>query len=66
MLPESLKEKLKGYNKVRLALVSKESPWPILFEYKRMSQAGRKAALTRKRRNAGIKAAETRRQNTVT
>jgi len=56
--------KLKRYNKIGLALVSDKYPWPYLFEYKKMSQAGYKASLTKKRRNAGRKAAKTRREKT--
>ncbi len=52
--------KLKRYNKIGLALVSDKYPWPYLFEYKKMSQDGFKASLTKKRSAAGRKAAETR------
>ena len=53
--------KLKRYNKIGLALVSDKYPWPYLFEYKKMSQAGYLASRTKKRRNAARKAVETRR-----
>jgi len=50
-----------GYNKIGLALVRKNIVY--LFEFKKMSDAGRKAALTKKYKNAGKESWETRRQN---
>ena len=57
--------KLKGYNKIGLALVVEKKPWPYLFEYRKMSEAGRNADLTRRRRIAGKKAADTRKNSLV-
>ena len=51
----------KGYNKIGLALVRDKVVY--LFEFRKMSEAGRKAAITRKAKRAAKKSWETRRQS---
>ena len=50
------------YRQVALALASQKSSWPYLFEYNRQRNAGKKSWVTRKRKEAARKAAETKRK----